>query len=148
MTLLVLFIVVILSVIQVPLDLRSHLLSRRATLVSMVAIALLIGMHSLLSGRDDRAVIAVVLSVLVVCTYGLLHKVSDGALGQGDVLLVAPLGLAIAYVDKSALISWQLFATLSASVHAIVLKVKSGNSSIPFGPHLLIASLVILIGSL
>jgi len=145
---LILLVVSLLAVIQIPLDLRTYRLSRRTTVASLTAIVVLITVSAQLTGSYNRLIVSFALSTLVVSTYGVVHKSSDGALGRGDVLLVAPLGLAIAYVDKSAVLTWQLIATSSAALHAIVLKVKSGTPNIPFGPHLLISSLIVLISSL
>jgi len=96
----------------------------------------------------ERAVVATGLTAVLVGLYALISRLSSGSIGWGDVLLVAPVSLAVAYVDSELLATWQLLATSSAAVHATLQTIRRGLSSIPFGPHLLLWALVVLIASL
>jgi leader peptidase (prepilin peptidase)/N-methyltransferase len=93
------------------------------------------------------AVVAVGIAALVVAVYGLLHRLSPRSLGWGDVLLVAPLGLALGYVAADRVAAWQLLASTTGAIHALVLQRLRGVSTIPFGPHLLVAAWLVLLVS-
>jgi len=136
-----------LMMVQVPLDLRTHRLSRRATSWASVAVAIIVAVDAWASGAFAPAVVSVMAAVGVVCMYGLLHRVSPRSLGLGDVLLVAPLTLAVAYVAVERVLWWQLVAATTGAVHAVWVCVRSSSAHVPFGPHLLIAAWLMLVAS-
>lgn len=100
----------------------------------------------------SRAFVSAAASVLatlaVVGVYGIVHCVSPRSLGWGDVMLVAPLTLALAYVAVEHVLWWQLLAATSGGVHGVWMRVRSGSSHVPFGPHLLIGACILLALSL
>ena len=134
-----------LMMVQVPLDLRTHRLSRRATSWASVAVAIVVAVDAWVSGAFAPAVVSVMAAVVVVGMYGLLHCVSPRSLGLGDVLLVVPLTLAVAYVAVDRVLWWQLLATTTGAVHAVWLRIRSDRSYAPFGPHLLVSAWLILV---
>jgi len=140
-------VVTALMMVQVPLDFRTHRLSRRATTWATVAVAIVVAAATWVSGAVAPAVVGVMSAVVVVGAYWLLHFVSSQSLGWGDVLLVAPLTLALAYVSVDRVLLWQLVAATSGAVHAIWARVRSGSSHVPFGPHLLVAAWLMLVVS-
>ena len=140
-------VVTVLMMVQVPLDLRTHRLSRRATTWAAVAVAIVVAVDALASGAFAPAVVGVIAAVAVVAVYWLLHHVSPRSLGWGDVLLVAPLTLVVAYVAPERVLWWQLLAATTGAVHAVWVRVRSGSSHVPFGPHLLVSAWLILVAS-
>jgi leader peptidase (prepilin peptidase) / N-methyltransferase len=90
---------------------------------------------------------AVSVAAVVVAAYALLHRLSPRSLGWGDVLLVAPLGLAIGYVAVDRVVVWQLLASTTGAIHALMLRRLRGVRTIPFGPHLLVAAWLVLLVS-
>ena len=140
-------IILILSLVQIPLDLRTRTLSRRATLFATIVVVLALAVETTSSESVRRLSLATVMTLLVGVAYFLLHRLSTYALGLGDVLLVIPLTLAVSYGGVEPVLYWQLMAACSGALHAVVMRVWRRESSIPFGPHLLLAALVVLVAS-
>jgi len=140
-------VVTALMMVQVPLDFRTQRLSRRATTWAAVAVAIVVAVDASASGAFAPAAVGVISAVVVVGAYWLLHLVSPRSLGWGDVLLVVPLTLALAYVDVEHVLWWQLAAATTGAVHAVWVRVRSGSSHVPFGPHLLVAAWLMLVVS-
>ena len=137
-----------LLVVQTPLDVRIRHLSRRATVIAVALVSAVIAMDVVGDGVGVRsAVVAVGTAAVVVATYALLHRLSPRSLGWGDVLLVAPLGLALGYVAADRVVVWQLLASTTGAIHALMLRQLRGVSTIPFGPHLLVAAWLVLLVS-
>jgi leader peptidase (prepilin peptidase) / N-methyltransferase len=126
-------VVTALMMVQVPLDVRTHRLSRRATTGAMIAVTLIV------------VSIAVVLAMVGV--YALTHRVSPRSLGWGDVLLVVPLTLALAYVSVERVLWWQFMAAFTGALHAGWARIRHRQSHVPFGPHLLVAAWLMLVFS-
>lgn len=143
----VLCVVTALSLVQIPLDLRFHQLSRGATLFATATILVIGGIDALLSRLWSALVVATCLSLFVCGCYGLLHRVSPRSLGFGDALLVVPLTFAVAYQAANQVIIWQLLASLSGASHALLSRARSGTKHIPFGPHLLVSAWLVLVFS-
>jgi len=140
-------IILILSLVQIPLDFRTRTLSRRATLFATIAVLLALVVETISSESVRRLSLAAVMTLFVGVAYFLLHRLSTYALGFGDVLLVIPLTLAVAYRGVESMLYWQLLAACIGSVHAVMMRVWRRESGIPFGPHLLLAALVVLVAS-
>lgn len=137
-----------LLMVQTPLDVRARHLSRRATVIAVAFISVVIAMDVVGDDVGARsAVVAVGTAAVVVAVYALLHRLSPRSLGWGDVLLVAPLGLAIGYVAADRVVVWQLLASTTGAIHALVLGRLRGVRTIPFGPHLLAAAWLVLLAS-
>jgi len=140
-------VVTVLMMVQVPLDLRTHRLSRGATTWAVVAVAVVVAVDARVGGAFAPAATGAMTAVAVVGVYWLLHRVSPRSLGWGDVLLVAPLTLAVAYVAVERVLWWQLVAATTGAVHAVWVRVRSGSTHVPFGPHLLVAAWLMLVVS-
>ena len=137
-----------LLMVQTPLDVRTRHLSRRVTVIATAFISVVIAVEVVSGDVGLRAaVVAVGVAAVVVAVYALLHQLSPRSLGWGDVLLVAPLGLAIGYVAADLVAVWQLLASTTGAIHALVLRRIRGASGIPFGPHLLFAAWLVLLVS-
>ncbi|MBJ7505694.1 MAG: prepilin peptidase [Ilumatobacteraceae bacterium] len=136
-----------LLMVQTPMDLRTRHLSRQATVIAVALVSAVIAVDVIGDGVVRAAVVAVGVAAVVVAVYALLHRLSPRSLGWGDVLLVAPLGLALGYVAADRVAVWQLLASSTGAVHALVLRRMRGASGIPFGPHLLVAAWLVLLAS-
>lgn len=138
-------IVTALMLVQAPLDLVTRRLYRSVTLVASAATLLVV----VVAARDDisSALVALGTAVAVAAVYLVLHKVSPSSLGWGDVLLVVPLALAVGYVALDRVAVWQLLASVTGALHALLARRLRGTRSIPFGPHLLMASWLVLLAS-
>jgi len=138
-------IVTALMLVQAPLDLVTRRLYRSVTLVASAATLLWVGV----AAKDEisSALVALGAAVAVAAVYVVLHKVSPSSLGWGDVLLVVPLALAVGYVALDRVAVWQLLASVTGALHALVARRLRGTRSIPFGPHLLLAAWLVLLAS-
>jgi prepilin signal peptidase PulO-like enzyme (type II secretory pathway) len=86
-------------------------------------------------------------ALAVVALFGVLQRISPRSLGWGDVLLVAPLALAVAFVSVSQLPVWLMIAAGTAAIHGALLRWLRGKQMLPFGPHLLVAAWLVLLVS-
>jgi len=144
---LALVIVGVLGIIQVPLDLRHRILSRRLTMLALYSLILVFGVDAVKNQSWTTLSVASIAAIAVTSIYALLHRVSPQSLGWGDVLLVAPLTLAVAYVAPERVLWWQLLAASTGAVHAVWVRIQRGSSHVPFGPHLLIAAWLMMVAS-
>jgi len=140
----VLVTVLVLACIQIPLDLRQKVLSRLATLVATMLIAIAVCVSAVVGSETTQMLRGVGVTVLVTSSYALWHRASPDSLGLGDVLLVVPLTLAVAYATAEFVVWWQLSAAIAGSVHATWARVRLSRARIPFGPHLLLTASAIL----
>ncbi len=136
-----------LLIVQTPMDLRTRHLSRWATVIAVALVGAVIAVDVIGDGVVRSGVVAFGVAVVVVAVYALLHRLSPRSLGWGDVLLVAPLALALGYVAADRVLVWQLLASTTGANHALVLRRMRGDSGIPFGPHLLVAAWLVLLVS-
>lgn len=137
-----------LLIAQTPLDVRTRHLSRRATVIAVAVVSVVIVVDVVGGDVGLRAAgVAVGVAAMVVAVYALLHRLSPRSLGWGDVLLVAPLAVALGYVVADRLVVWQLLASTTGVIHALVLRQLRGVRTIPFGPHLLVAAWLVLLAS-
>jgi len=138
-------IVTTLMVVQAPLDLAMRRLYRSVTLIASAATLMVVGV----AANDDvaSALPAFGATVAVTAVYVVLHKVSPSSLGWGDVLLVVPLAIAVGYVALDRVAIWQLLASATGALHALVTRRLRDTASIPFGPHLLVSAWLVLLAS-
>ena len=140
-----------LLIVQTPMDVRTRHLSRRATMVAVALVSLVIAVDVIGDGVGQSGGVAFGVAfgvaAVVVAVYALLHRLSPRSLGWGDVLLVAPLGLALGYVAADRVVVWQLLASTTGAIHALALRRIRGASGIPFGPHLLFVAWLVLLVS-
>ena len=136
-----------LLIVQTPMDVRTRHLSRRATMVAVALVSLVIAVDVIGNGAVQSGGVAFGIAAVVVAVYALLHRLSPRSLGWGDVLLVAPLGIALGYVAADRVVVWQLLASTTGAIHALALRRIRGASGIPFGPHLLFVAWLVLLVS-
>ena len=136
-----------LLLVQAPMDVRTRHVSRRATVITVALVSAVI-VVDVVGGVGLRSLgVAFGVAAVVVAVYALLHRLSPRSLGWGDVLLVAPLGLALGYVAADRVVVWQLLASTTGAIHALMLRRLRGVRTIPFGPHLLVAAWLVLLAS-
>lgn len=138
-------IVTLLLIVQAPLDLVTRRLSRPVTLIASAAVLSTLAVGA----RDETSsvIVALCLAVAVTAVYAILHTWSPSSLGWGDVLLIAPLALAIGNFSLDGVALWQLLASLTGAIHILVARRLRGAHGIPFGPHLLAAAWLVLLAS-
>jgi len=139
--------VIALAVTQIPTDIRYKQLSRRSTLTGLFAVCGVMVADSFVSQSLGNLTIAILGCSVVLAIYVSLNRLAPHALGFGDVLLVVPLSLALSYTSMSSLAYWQMLAAISGSIHATIVRLRCGDRTIPFGPHLLLAAIAVLIVS-
>ena len=128
-----------LTIVQTPIDLVLHRLTRPATLAALVVMLAVLGARVATSNLSSVAPI-VIAAVGVTAVFAILHVVSPRSLGWGDVLIVAPLSLAVAAVSTSRVIPWLYLACCTAGAHGLLERARRGEQFVPFGPHLLVAA--------
>jgi len=128
-----------LTIVQTPIDLVLHRLTRPATLTALVVMLAVLGARVATSNLSSPAPI-VIAAVGVTVAFTILHVVSPRSLGWGDVLIVAPLSLAVAAVSTSRVIPWLFLACCTAGAHGLLVRARRGEQFVPFGPHLLVAA--------
>ena len=139
--------VAVLALLQSPLDLMTRRLSRPVTLLALGVLVAVSLARVWSDGLDTQSLAAVLVASLVGGGYALVHLVSPRSLGWGDVLLVVPLALAVSGIELNQVFVWQLLASMTGVVHAVVLRVIRWVPTIPFGPHLLFAAWLVLVYS-
>ena len=140
-------VVTCLLIVQVPLDLLARRLARSPTLLALSALVAIQIVDALEDGKSRYFLSQVTATLLVVSALTLMFWISPRSLGLGDVLLAAPLAVAVSSVSVPSLAIWLLIASCSASIHGVVLRVFAGNRYVPFGPHLLGAAWSVLMVS-
>lgn len=135
----VLVVTAMLTIVQTPIDLALHRLTRPATLGALVVMVAVLGVRVTTSELSSVAPI-VIAAVGVTAVFVILHVLSPRSMGLGDVLIVAPLSLAVATVSTSRVIPWLFLACCTAGAHGLLLRARRGEQFVPFGPHLLVAA--------
>jgi leader peptidase (prepilin peptidase)/N-methyltransferase len=136
-----------LLVVQTPIDLATHRLLRLPTGVATGMVALIYCISFLDRGWRLDVLVSWGSALAVVMLFGVLQRISPRSLGWGDVLLAAPLALAVAFVNVSQLPIWLMIAAGTAAMHGVVLRWWHGEQMLPFGPHLLFAAWLVLLVS-
>jgi leader peptidase (prepilin peptidase)/N-methyltransferase len=136
-----------LLVVQTPIDLATHRLLRLPTGIATLMVALVYCIFLLDRGLRLDVLVSWGSALAVVVLFGVLQRISPHSLGWGDVLLAAPLALAVAFVSVSQLPVWLMIAAGTAALHGVVLRWLRGEQMLPFGPHLLFAAWLVLLVS-
>lgn len=144
----VIVILVLLCIEQLPMDIHRRVLSRRASLLATAGLLGLSLWELLVIDEYRRVLDGLASTAFVWCGYYLLHRLAPHALGFGDVLLTIPLSLAVAHVGFQRVLLWQLLASSSGAIHAVWVRLSRRQTTIPFGPHLMLSALVVLMASL
>jgi len=140
----ILGIVAALLIVQAPVDAYSHRLLRRPTQIATGSVASVYFVSSLLDTRVLDTVSKILVTLTLVMAALLLCSFSPKSLGFGDVLLLIPLTLAVAYFQLDRVVFWQLLSAASGAFHGLLVWMRQRRLNIPFGPHLLGAAWLIL----
>lgn len=139
-----LVVVAALTLVQAPLDLLTRRLSRPVTYTALVGVSTTLTVGAVVDRRLVNVLVVSAAAMAVTCAYALVHRTAPKALGLGDVLLVAPLTLAIAALSLQHVVLWQLVASSTAAVHGVISRMLSGSNTIAFGPHLLLTAWLVM----
>jgi len=139
-----LVVVILLSFAHIPSDVKYRSLKRSHTMTAFGTLLVVALIDSVAQNSISQTAIGLSSVAAVGCVYWFLHRQSPKSLGLGDVLLVLPLSFALAWSDALLIPSWQLAASFSGAIHAVASWLRSDSRGIPFAPHLLLASSVVL----
>lgn len=140
-----LVVVSLLLLAQGPLDLQTRRLSRPVTVGGFIAAVGIVAVDTFSSAALSHTLLTVLMCLAVVAGFGVLHRLSATSLGLGDVLLVAPLSLAVPHVSPQNTLVWLLVASVSGAIHGALSLMTQRSHMIPFGPHLLGAAWIVLV---
>ena len=138
-------VVAVLLVIQFPLDVLTRRLSRTLTVGAFVGILVTVSFKTLFREAGEETLTSLVFSAAIIGISAVVHVASPNSLGFGDVLLMAPLALAVASSSMFTGILWLAVSSCSAAAHGVLNLIRRGERYLPFGPHLLGAAWVLLV---
>ena len=138
-------VVATLLVIQLPLDMFTRRLSRTVTAGAFVSMLAIVSLRMQFREEGEETLTSLLLSVVIVGVFAALHFVSPNSLGFGDVLLAAPLAMAVTSSSAPLGIVWLAVSSSSGAVHGLFNRIRYGRRDLPFGPHLLVAAWALLI---
>ncbi|WP_285746417.1 prepilin peptidase [Lentzea sp. NBRC 105346] len=132
------------------LDWKTRTLPTKLIWPSGVVLAALLTLASAL----DRDVYSLIRAgagmVALLAFYGTLYFLRPGQLGGGDLRLGGLLGLALGWLNWSAVITGTLLGLVAAAVALLVLRVprqSDHDGVLPLGPFLIIGALAIVLAS-
>ncbi len=137
-----------LFLVQAPIDLISRRLLRGPTLMALLVVCAMYLLTFVTSPQKSEISFALISSAILTCLTLGIHRASPTSLGFGDVLLVAPLSMAVAFTGIGWIAVWLLLASTTAAVHGAVSYLVSKERAIPFGPHLLGAASLVMLAQL
>jgi len=140
-----LVVLTLLFLVQGPFDFLTMRLSRPVTACAFIATAAIVTIDTRIANSWTNAATTWLVATAVVALFGVLHWYTPKSLGFGDVLLVAPLALAVGYVFPQNIALWLLLASASAALHGGARRMRRSTPMIPFGPHLLGAGWLTLV---
>ena len=129
-----LVVLTLLFLVQGPFDFLTMRLSRPVSACAFVIIAAIVTIDSRIANSWTNFAAAWLIAAAVVALFGILHWYTPKSLGFGDVLLVAPLALAVGYVFPQNIALWLLLASVSAALHGGAHRIRRSAPMIPFGP--------------
>jgi prepilin signal peptidase PulO-like enzyme (type II secretory pathway) len=139
---------VVLMTLLLVYDLRWMLLPDKVVAMLFGVSLAYIGVREAFLGFDIVSIWQIVGSVAITSgLFWLLYQFSDGRwIGGGDVKLGVPLGIFIAEPIRAALMLF--LASVLGSVVGVALMTRSGKSGslkIPFGPFLIVATVIVVL---
>ena len=134
--------------VQTPVDLLTQRLARLPTLLALLAAVVVSTFDVIVDGTTSAWLVQVTVTAVLILILTGFHRLSPRSLGWGDILLSAPLALAVSSIRLSSVAVWMLVSSSSAAVHGLVVRWRVGNRNLPFGPHLIAAAWLVLVFSL
>lgn len=138
---------VVCCTVLVRTDLREHRLPNRWTLRLAVGGFLAMTGGSAVAGRWDLVASTVLGGLGYATAMLLLHVLSRGGLGMGDVKLAVGLGTYAGMGGSAAIVAAALLAVLLGGLAAVVLVVlrrATRRTALPFGPAMVAGAVVVL----
>jgi len=127
------------------IDLRLRRLPREVTYVTLALGAPLLAAGALARDEPERMLMMVGGAMGALAFMGLLHVISRGGMGEGDVRLSPLLGAFLGWLNPGLVAIGLLFGFLGGSIIGVALMV-AGNATrktaIPFGPFLALGAIV------
>jgi leader peptidase (prepilin peptidase) / N-methyltransferase len=137
-------------VVQAVVDLRTRRLPREITNVGLVIGAPLLAGAAIAVDESERIGMMLVGALIATATLWLVHVLSGGNLGEGDVRLAPLVGLYLGWLNPALVFVALLFAFVAgAAVGALLLATRrmQRDESLPFGPFLALGTVVgVLVG--
>lgn len=134
----------VLFVVQGVLDATTHRLSRPVTWMALIGTMGLVTVR-VTGERNWTGVFGVVLvAAIVVVLFWIMHWRSAESLGFGDVLLVAPLSLLLGSINPRLVMFWLALSSMTGALHGVIARRLRKEKRIPFGPHLLFGTWLLL----
>lgn len=131
-------------VAQTSIDLRTRRLPREVTYATIAVGAPLLVIASLVIDEPRRIVTALAGAVIATTVMALLHAVSRGGLGDGDVRLSPLLGLYLGWSNPGLALVGLFFGFIVGSLVGVVMMIggRAGRrTALPFGPFLAVGAL-------
>ncbi|WP_318208977.1 MULTISPECIES: A24 family peptidase [unclassified Streptomyces] len=139
------------AVLLASVDARVHRLPDVLTLSLAAVVPLLLGVAELLPYDAGSWRHAVLGALVLGGAYLVLHRISPGELGLGDVKLALPLGAALGWYGWDILFFGAFAGFLLGAVYGlglVLLRRADRSSAIPFGPFMLAGGLLgLLLGA-
>lgn len=129
------------------IDLRTLRLPRRIVHATGVIVVPLLAIAAVLEGEPVRIVTMLIGAGLALVVMGLIFVASRDGLGEGDVRLAPLLGVALGWLNPGLVPVGLFLGFLAGAVVGLALMVigRAGpKSALPFGPFLMLGSIVAL----
>ncbi|MCG2621617.1 A24 family peptidase [Arthrobacter sp. I2-34] len=135
----------VLGVLLAAIDARHKLLPNRLVAPFLLGALLLLAAACLITGDWDRLLGGILGGAGLFAVYLALALIRPGGIGMGDVKLAAVVGLYAGYLGFSSWLFVLMAAFLLSAVAGVTLLLArraTRNSEIPFGPAMILASLL------
>jgi leader peptidase (prepilin peptidase)/N-methyltransferase len=138
------------GVVLALVDLRCLRLPNAVVGRAMVGALLLFG-GAAVAGDGGGAWVRALLGALVLfCGYLVLHLISPGSMGRGDVNLAALLGFCLGWLGWGDVLAGFCAASLAAlpvTAYLMLFRPRGRRPDVPYGPYLLVGALIAVIWS-
>ncbi len=128
-------------------DLRWHRLPNTVVAAWLGASALLLLLMALVAGEPKRLLYAGAGMLILLGAYLLLHVLTRGAMGMGDVKLAGALGFNLGFFALSALFLATVLAFVTATFMVLIgvaVRKLSMSSRVAFGPFMILGAVIAL----
>lgn len=136
--------------VQTAVDLRTRRLPREITNVGLVIGALLLTAAAIVNDEPERLWMMLIGAAITTLLLWLIHVLSGGDFGEGDVRLAPLLGLYLGWLNPTLVFVALLVAFVAgATVGAVLLATRrvQRDASLPFGPFLALGTMAaVLVG--
>jgi leader peptidase (prepilin peptidase)/N-methyltransferase len=137
-------------VVQTGVDLRTRRLPREITNVGLLVGAPLLVIAAAVIDEPERIWMMLLGALLATATLWLIHAISGGGFGEGDVRLAPLIGLYLGWLNPALVFVALLVAfAAGAAVGAVLVITRrmQRDASLPFGPFLALGTvLAVLVG--